>query len=212
MSRQGQDPTGLIARVVLAACVLASGLAEGQSEPTHDQLASGGGLPVFARPPADLAEVAAVIPRGNVNPAPDGGHIRPVKHMYLDYVTPRNGGNHLVDVYAMAAGTIVALFQRQTGGLAAGPVDEYQIWIQHSAEVTIYYDHLHELDARLGLPDWRDNTAGWVDVGGGRFLFLGLNGARSPVRVHPARGWAGRATTPRTGTSESWIRGTSAAS
>jgi hypothetical protein len=180
----------------LATCVLASGPAESQAAPhsaapAQERLATGGGRPRFARPPADPSEVAAVIPLGNVNPAPDGGHIRPVNHMYLDYVTPRNGGSHLVDVYAMAEGSIVALFQRQTDVQDVGTVDEYQVWIQHTDEVTIYYDHLHELDARLGLPDWRDPMAGWVDVGPGRFLFLGLNGARDPVRVHPGQRMGG---------------------
>lgn len=182
----------LMSRALLAACVLASGLAESQTArpaaaPAQRGLATGGGRPRLTRSPADLNEVAAVIPLGNVNPAPDGGHIRPVNHMYLDYVTPRNGGSHLVDVYAMAAGTMVALFQRRTEVQGVGPVDEYEVWIHHTDKVTIYYDHLHELDARLGLPDWRDPAAGWVDVGPGRFLFLGLNGARDPVRVHPGQ-------------------------
>jgi hypothetical protein len=181
---------------LLAACALASGSAESQTalQPaasTQERLATGGGRPQFVRPPADPDEVAAVIPLGNVNPAPEGGHIRPVNHMYLDYVTPRNGGSHLVDVYAMAAGSIVALVQRQTEIQGVGTVDEYQVWIQHTDEVTIYYDHLHDLDARLGLPDWRDPTAGWVNVGPGRFLFLGLNGARDPVRVHPGQRMGG---------------------
>jgi hypothetical protein len=67
---------------------------------------------------------------GNVNPAPNGGHIRPVNHMYLDYVTPRNGGTHLVEVDAMAAGNIVALFQRQTEVQGVGSIDEYEVWIR----------------------------------------------------------------------------------
>jgi hypothetical protein len=184
------DPR-LMSCALLAACVIASGPAESQTArqpaaPTQERLATGG-RPLFVRPPADLNEVAAVIPLGNVNPAPNGGHIRPVNHMYLDYVTPRNGGTHLVDVTAMAAGRIVALFQRQTEVQGVGPIDEYEVWIQHTDEVTSYYDHLHELEARLRLPDKRDPTAGWVDVGPGRFLFLGLNGARDPVRVRPGQ-------------------------
>ena len=174
----------LVACVFLAAGVIASDRAESQ---TGEAPAAGVGRPVFVRPPADLEEVGAVVPLGNVNPAPDGGQIRPVNHMYLDYVTPRGGGTHLVGVAAMAPGRIVALFQRQTEVAGVGPVDEYQVWIQHTDEVTSYYDHLHELEPRLGLPDWRDPTAGWVVVGPGRLLFLGLNGARSPVRVHPGQ-------------------------
>ena len=186
----------LISGALLAACVLVSGSALSQAArdpagPTQERLSSNGGRPLFVRPPADLEEVAAVVPLGNVNPAPDGGHIRPVNHMYLDYVTPRNGGDHLVRVDAMAAGRIVALFHRQTPVEGVGPVDEYEVWIQHTDEVTSYYDHLHELEARLRLPDWHDPAAGWVDVGPGRFLFLGMNGARDPVRVRPGQriGW-----------------------
>jgi hypothetical protein len=182
----------LMSCALLVACALASRPAESQSAeyplaPTQLRLATDGGRPLFVRPPADLDEVAAVVPLGNVNPAPAGGHIRPVNHMYLDYVTPRNGGADLVEVDAMAAGRIVAVLQRQTDVQDVGPVDEYEVWIQHTDEVTSYYDHLHELDARLGLPDWRDPTAGWVEVGPGRLLFLGLNGAREPVSVHPGQ-------------------------
>jgi hypothetical protein len=57
------------------------------------------------------------------------------------------------------------------------------MWIRHTNEVTSFYDHLHELDARLGLPDWANQQAGWVQIGSGQILFLGLNGARAPVRV-----------------------------
>ena len=127
--------------------------------------------------------------RWNVNLAPSGGHILPVNHMYLDYVTPRNGGTHRFEVDAMAAGRIVALLQRKTEVQGVGPVDEYEVWIQHTDHVTSYYDHLHELEARL--PDWHDPAAGWVDIGPNRILFLGLNGARDPVHVRPGQrlGW-----------------------
>jgi hypothetical protein len=170
--------------VFLAAFILASVPAESQTE---QDSATGGERPLFVRPPADLNEVAAIIPLGNVNPAPDGGHIRPVNHMYLDYMTPRDGGTRLVDVYAMAPGRIVALFQRQTEVQGVGPIDEYEVWIQHTEWVTTYYDHLHELEPRLRYPDWHDPTAGWVSIGPGRFLFLGQNGARNPVHVRPGQ-------------------------
>jgi hypothetical protein len=149
------------------------------------------GHPLFVQPPAAIDDVADIVPLGNVNPAPAGGHIRPVHHMYPEYVTPRGGGSQPVEVDAMANGRVVALTWRQTGVEGVGTVDEYQIWIQHTDEVTVFYDHLHELDARLGLPDPADPTAGWVDVGGGRILFLGLNGAREPVRVHPGQRMGG---------------------
>lgn len=153
------------------------------------------GRSLFIRSPAHLDQVAVVVPRGNLNPS--GGHVRPVKHMYLQYVRPRGGGTDSVGVNTMAAGEIVMLLHRQNeacvqpvgDGCATGPgatqlIDEYQIWVRHSAQVTSYYDHLHELDPRLGLPDWRAQ-AGWVQIGSMRILFLGLNGARAPVRVAP---------------------------
>ncbi len=178
----------------LAAGILAFVDAESQTAlhpaaPEPERPATGVGRPLFVRPPADLDEVAAVVPLGNVNPAPSGGHIRPVNHMYLDYVTPRNGGTHRFEVDAMAAGRIVALLQRKTEVQGVGPVDEYEVWIQHTDQVTSYYDHLHELEARL--PDWHDPAAGWVDFGANRILFLGLNGARDPVHVRPGQrlGW-----------------------
>lgn len=153
---------------------------------------------VFVHPPADLDQVAVVIPRGNVN-AVANGHVRPVKHMYLEYLVPRNGGSASLDVDAMAAGEIVMVFHRQSeacvlpdhtapGGCATGPsatamIDEYQIFTRHTGYLTSNYDHLHALDAGLGLPDWRDQNAGWVRAGPVSILFLGANGAMAPVRV-----------------------------
>jgi hypothetical protein len=158
--------------------------------------------PVFSHAPADLNLVSAVIPLGNVN-AVAGGHVRPVNHLYVQYLAPANGGTDSVDVDAMAAGKIVGLIQRQTqacvlpdhtapSGCASLPgatqmIDEYQMFIQHSEQVTLYYDHLHSLDPRLHLPDWRDDDAGWLRVGPMSMLFLGLNGARRPVEVHPGQ-------------------------
>jgi hypothetical protein len=158
--------------------------------------------PVFVRPPADLDQVAAVIPRGNVN-AVAGGHVRPVKHMYLEYLTPRDGGSTSLEVDAMASGRIVMVFHRKTQACvipdhsvpsdcssdpgAMASIDEYQTFTQHTADLTSYYDHLHALDPRLGLPDWQDEHAGWVRVGGMDILFLGANGAMAPVRVSPGQ-------------------------
>jgi len=164
--------------------------------------ATGGNRPVFVHPPADLTQVAVIIPRGNVN-AVAGGHVRPVKHMYLEYLTPRDGGSAALDVVAMAVGKIVMVLHRRTEACvvpdhtvasdcatepgATAMIDEYQIFTQHTDYLTSYYDHLHSLDARLGLPDWRDDHAGWVRVGPMSILFLGANSAMDPVRVHPGQ-------------------------
>jgi hypothetical protein len=193
----------LAAATILFACLTAFG----QSLPTQLDQANGGRRAVtirgsgsvFVHPPAELDQVAVVIPRGNVN-AVAGGHVRPVNHMYLEYLTPRDGGSAALDVDAMAAGEIVLALHRQTeacvmpdhtapSGCATGPgttamIDEYQIFTQHTAHLTSNYDHLHALDAGLGLPDWRDEHAGWVRVGPMSILFLGANGAMAPVRVH----------------------------
>lgn len=157
---------------------------------------------VFERPPADLDQVASIIPLGNVNAVP-GGHVRPVNHMYVQYLAPQDGGSASLDVDAMAEGRIVMVFHRQTeacvvpdhtvpSGCATGPgatslIDEYEIFTRHSDSLTSYYDHLHALDARLRLPDWRDDTAGWVRVGPLSILFLGANGVMEPVEVHPGQ-------------------------
>ena len=143
-----------------------------------------------------------VIPRGNVN-AVAGGHVRPVNHMYLEYLAPRDGGSASLDVDAMATGKIVMLLHRKTeacvvpdhtvpsdcstGPGATAMIDEYEIFMQHTDSLTSYYDHLHSLDPRLGLPDWQDDHAGWVRVGPMNILFLGANGAMSPVFVHPGQ-------------------------
>ena len=154
---------------------------------------------LFIASPADPALVAAVIPRGNINPG--GGHIRPVKHMYLEYLTPRNGGTDSVEIRAMAAGSTAMVYHRQETACLrpVGPdrrecspepgstalIDEYGIWIYHRGNVTSYYDHLHELDPGLVIPDWRDPDAGWVTLGSIHVLFFGLNGAPPPSRVRP---------------------------
>jgi len=160
------------------------------------------GDPLFVNPPADLDQVAVIVPRGNVN-AVAGGHVRPVNHMYLEYPTPRDGGSASLDVDAMAGGTIVMIFHRQTeacvvpdhsapSGCGTGPgttamIDEYQLFTQHTASVSSNYDHLHSLDPALGLPDWRDDHAGWIRAGGLNILILGANGALAPVSVHPGQ-------------------------
>jgi hypothetical protein len=157
---------------------------------------------VFVASPADPDRVARLVPRGNINPR--GGHVRPVKHMYMDYLDPFGGGGDATPVVAMADGHVVMVVVRQNpacltpdpsgpDGCADGPdsrllVDEYQVFIQHGDRVTSYYDHLHELDASLRLPGWRDEGAGWITFGTQHVLFLGLNGAPPPVRVHPRQG------------------------
>lgn len=157
---------------------------------------------VFERAPADLDQVGAIIPRGNVN-AVRGGHVRPVNHMYVEYLVPRDGGSASLDVNSMGEGEIVMVFHRQSeacvvpdhtvpSDCASGPgatalIDEYQVFTRHTDELTSNFDHLHSLDAHLGLPDWRDDTAGWVRVGSMDILLLGKNGAVDPVRVHPGQ-------------------------
>ncbi|MFA6954347.1 MAG: hypothetical protein WC538_00590 [Thermoanaerobaculia bacterium] len=157
---------------------------------------------LFVHPPADLSGVAVVVPLGNVN-AVAGGHVRPVNHMYLEYLDPRGGGAAALDVDAMAVGEIVLVFHQQSeacvlpdasvpGGCATGPgatatIDDYQIFIRHTDSLTVSYDHLHALDAGLGLPDWRDEHAGWVRLGSSSMLFLGSNGALPPVSVTPGQ-------------------------
>lgn len=178
-------PSAVLAACVLASCSRDTATTPQPTRPSLEVLPAGGGRPRFVRPPANLDQVAAIIPLGNVNPAAQGGHVRPVKHMYLEYLTPGNGGDQLVEVFAMAPGRIVALLHHQTSISGVGLIDEYEIWIQHTDEVTSYYDHLHVLDPGLGLPEWTDLTAGWLAVGDSQILFLGLNGVREAVRVHP---------------------------
>ena len=154
---------------------------------------------MFVASPADPASVGGVIPRGNINPG--GGHVRPVKHMYVEYLTPRGGGSDPVELRAMAAGVVAMVYHRQEiaclrpigldrrscseepGSTAL--IDEYGIWINHRGGVTSYYDHLHELDPGLAIPDWRDPDSGWVTLGAIHVLFFGLNGAPPPSRVRP---------------------------
>ncbi|MEO8036196.1 MAG: hypothetical protein ABI837_17300 [Acidobacteriota bacterium] len=184
------------------ACLTALGQSAHRLRPEPERRRAVGSLPAFVRPPANLDQVARVIPRGNMN-AVRGGHVRPVRHMYMEYMVPRDGGSASLDVDAMASGKIVMVLHRQTeacvapdhtvpSGCASGPaatalIDEYQIFIQYTDFLTSYYDHLHSLDARLALPDWRDDHAGWVRVGPMNFLFLGANGAMAPVPVDPGQ-------------------------
>ena len=92
---------------------LAAALLAGQAQ-SADVLSPDAARPLFLRPPADLAQVASIIPRGNLNPS--GGHIRPVKHNYLEYLIPRNGGADAVTVTSMARGRVVTIYQRVPTG------------------------------------------------------------------------------------------------
>jgi hypothetical protein len=203
-------PVVLLATLTAIAVLGATGIANrgtdsanparGQGQPRDGALAQR--RFVFERPPADLDQVAALIPRGNVN-AVAGGHVRPVNHTYVQYLVPHDGGNVALDVNAMAPGEIVMVFHRQSeacvvpdhtvpSDCATGPgstamIDEYQVFTRHTDELASNFDHLHSLDAGLGLPDWRDDTAGWVRVGPMDILVLGANGAMAPVRVHPGQ-------------------------
>lgn len=126
---------------------------------------------LLTSPPTDIANVASVIPLGNLNPG--GGHVLSVDHMYLSYPVPAGGGSLSYPVHAMAAGQLFMIFRQQ---VADRPDYDYQLFIKHTCSVYSYVDHLHGLSpviadylSSYGVA-WRDlsdsGTGPWV-------LFLG---------------------------------------
>ena len=136
-------------------------------------------VPVFSHAPTDLANVAGVIPLGNLNPG--GGHTLAVDHMYLNYPVPNSGGAYAYPVYAMGDGTLVTVFHTLTTGK---PDPDYQLFIAHTPRLTSTFDHVHVLSPRLqsflaAVPD-----SAWVQAGGSsRILLLGRLGAPAPLPV-----------------------------
>ena len=124
--------------------------------------------------PARLADVAGVIPLGNLNPG--DMHVLPVDHMYLRYPFPAGGGGLSYPVYNMAAGELFMLFRQQVPGR---PDYDYQLFIEHTCSVHSYLDHLHGLSPEIET-HLTDHSATWLDLGGGGsgpwIMFLGQSG------------------------------------
>lgn len=138
-----------------------------------------GPFPAFSHAPTDIANVAGVIPLGNLNPG--GGHVLAVDHMYLNYPVPVSGGAYAYPVYVMGDGAIVGVFQSQVPGRTA---PDYQLFIAHTPRLTSYFIHIHKLSQRLqdylaSAPD-----SAWLPLGGtDRFLLPGQLGAPAPLPV-----------------------------
>ncbi len=137
---------------------------------------------LFPHAPADLSNVADVVPLGNLNP--EGKHVLAVDHVYMSFVHPQGGGVEEVPVYAMAAGHVVGISWQTKGDI---PVRDWQLTIAHSGRLASYVDHVHALAEKLeryldGVPE-----AAWIDVGG-QFALV-LPGHRSaPTAPHVAAG------------------------
>ena len=133
----------------------------------------------FSNGPTDIANVAGIVPLGNLNPGAD--HTLAVDHMYLRYPVPSSEGAYAYPVYAMGDGAVIAVLHSR----ATGRVDpNYRIFIGHSDGLTSYLDHMNELSPRLeGFLDTVPGPA-WIDLGGAdRMLLLGQLGAPEPLPV-----------------------------
>lgn len=136
---------------------------------------------LFTSPPTNIANIADVIPLGNMNPG--GGHVIPVNHMYLSYPFPAGGGALSYLVHAMASGRIFMLM-RDT--VSSSTDYDYSIYINHTCSVTSYFIHLHGLSRRIqdyiaahAIP-WQDisgsGTGPWI-------MFLGQAGGAPMLNV-----------------------------
>jgi hypothetical protein len=132
--------------------------------------------PVFTYPPTDIANVAGVVPLGNLNPG--GGHVLPVNHMYLRYADQVLDGTAVYPVRAMAAGRIVMAIL-MTGG---DTPPRYQLYIRHSLHVTSYVIYLYTLSDRIRT-HLESTGTGWFDVGGAEFRIMIMGRLGAPERL-----------------------------
>ncbi len=116
---------------------------------------------LLSSPPTDIANVAGIIPLGNMNPR--GNHVLPVDHMYIVYpATGHAPGTDSYPVYAMGPGRIYMIYRQQVDGR---PDYDYQVYLDHTCSVTSRVDHLHGLSARI--QDYLATTgAQWQDMFG----------------------------------------------
>lgn len=124
--------------------------------------------------PTDIANVASVIPLGNLNPG--GMHVLSVDHMYLSYPVPAGAGSLSYPVHNMAAGQLFSIFRQQKPDR---PDYDYQIFIKHTCSVYTYFDHLHGLSPAIEAY-LTGNSVPWLDLSGSGagpwMLFLGQSG------------------------------------
>jgi len=136
-------------------------------------------------PPANLADVAGIIPLGSSHPGPGSGmgHVIPVNHMYLNYLFPENGGADAYAVRALAAGEVVMVnwTHRTTGA----PADDYGIYLSFGDALSAWVEHVHELSPALqthlaAYPgDWHEVLA----FPGFKIMFLGQAGQPPTLAV-----------------------------
>lgn len=134
-------------------------------------------------PPANLADVAGIIPLGSSHPgvASGNGHVIPVNHMYLNYLVPENGGADAYAVRAMAAGEVVMVSwtHRTTGA----PADDYGIYLFFGDALSAWVEHVHALSPALqahldAYPgDWHEGFPGF------KIMFLGQAGQPAALAV-----------------------------
>jgi hypothetical protein len=129
--------------------------------------------PVFSVSPIDPSEISGIVPLGNLNP--QGGHVFPTDHIYLDY-----GGKARLAVLAPAEGTVYAIRDQLHGGA--------KIEIRVDAHLSYYLAHvLPDPAIRVGSPLKAGQVIGRVS--GESLLDLGACDARVRLRgfVNPAR-------------------------
>ncbi len=133
-------------------------------------------------PPANIADVAGIIPLGSSHPGPGSGrgHVMPVNHMYLNYLIPSNGGANAYAVRAPAAGEVVMVnWTHQT----TAPTDDYGIYLSFGDALSAWVEHVHELSPALAT--YLDTySASWHDVAafpGFKIMFLGQGAGQPPT-------------------------------
>ncbi len=134
---------------------------------------------VFSHGPTDLANVAGVVPLGNLNPG--GGHVLAVNHMYLSYPVPVSNGAYAYPVNAMGDGALVMVLQSHVDG---GTDPDYELYISHTPQLTSYFIHIHELSSRLQSFLATVPEPAWIGLGAAdRIVLLGQLGAPAPLAV-----------------------------
>lgn len=108
--------------------------------PDAAPLASCGSEPLTT-PPVDLADLAGIIPLGNLNPS---AHTLPSAHTYLA-LGNSTAATKMVGVRFPAAGRVLRVLRYE--GFLPGGVTEYSVHVSVCKELFLYFNHLVNLDA-----------------------------------------------------------------
>src|SRR5262245_22769674 len=143
---------------VLVSLAFAAASFPAHAQPSPSKRPCRPGDAFFNHLPTNLAQVAGIVPLGNMNPA---GHTIPTRHIYVypRMTTPGDPSTALtVPVYAPGKAEIVAVDYRPDA-------PDWSIHLKPCRDVLLYYFHVDRLAPAIAAAVG-DVAAGGVDMGG----------------------------------------------